>query len=53
VPALGLQTPSPSTPYRPVVRSTGGEVAPDVPERAKISCLDDKLEVPGLPLPAR
>jgi len=33
--------------------NTGGEVGPDVPERAKISCLDDKLDVAGLPLPVR
>lgn len=30
----------------------GGEVAPDGPERAKISCAEDLLPAPGLPLPA-
>jgi sugar lactone lactonase YvrE len=33
--------------------NTGGEVGPDVPERAKISCLDERLQVSGLPLPVR
>jgi len=31
--------------------NTGGEVRPDGPEVAKISCLDQRLDVPGLPLP--
>lgn len=31
--------------------NTGGEVGPNVPERAKISCLDQRLAVSGLPLP--
>ena len=33
--------------------STGGEVGPQLPGRAKISCLDQQLRVPGLPLPVR
>ena len=33
--------------------NTGGEVGPNGPEVAKISCLDQRLEVPGLPLPVR
>jgi sugar lactone lactonase YvrE len=34
--------------------STGGEVGgPGVPEVAKISCLDEPLSIPGLPLPVR
>lgn len=33
--------------------STGGEVGPQVPARAKISCLDQRLGSPGLPLPVR
>jgi sugar lactone lactonase YvrE len=35
------------------VPNTGGEVGPDVSERAKISCLDQLLDVRGLPLPVR
>jgi sugar lactone lactonase YvrE len=31
--------------------NTGGEVGPNLPERAKISCLDQRLAVAGLPLP--
>ncbi len=31
--------------------NTGGEVGPNVTERAKVSCLDQRLAVPGLPLP--
>jgi sugar lactone lactonase YvrE len=31
--------------------NTGGEVGPTVPGRAKISCLDQPLAAPGLPLP--
>lgn len=31
--------------------NTGGEVRPDGPEVAKISCLDQRLRVAGLPLP--
>jgi sugar lactone lactonase YvrE len=33
--------------------STGGEAAPGTPTVAKISCLDQPLRVPGLPLPVR
>jgi sugar lactone lactonase YvrE len=33
--------------------SSGGEVAPGTPAVAKISCLDQPLRVPGLPLPVR
>lgn len=33
--------------------STGGEVGPSLPERAKISCLDQPLAIGGLPLPVR
>jgi sugar lactone lactonase YvrE len=33
--------------------SSGGEVAPGTPAVAKISCLDQPLLVPGLPLPVR
>jgi len=33
--------------------NTGGEVGPQLPGRAKISCLDQPLRVPGLPLPVR
>jgi sugar lactone lactonase YvrE len=33
--------------------NTGGEVGPQLPGRAKISCLDQSLLVPGLPLPVR
>jgi sugar lactone lactonase YvrE len=33
--------------------NTGGEVAPAGPDRAKISCLDQRLFVPGLSLPVR
>jgi sugar lactone lactonase YvrE len=33
--------------------STGGEVGPQLPGRAKISCLDQPLHTPGLPLPLR
>jgi sugar lactone lactonase YvrE len=31
--------------------NTGGEVGPDTSAAAKISCLDETLDVPGLPLP--
>ncbi len=31
--------------------NTGGEVGPDMTDRAKITCLDQRLPVPGLPLP--
>lgn len=33
--------------------NTAGEVGPDLPNRAKISCLDQPLDIPGLPLPVR
>jgi hypothetical protein len=33
--------------------NTGGEVGPEGPELAKISCLDQRLDVPGLPVPVR
>jgi sugar lactone lactonase YvrE len=33
--------------------NTGGEAAPGTPAVAKISCLDQPLRVPGLPLPVR
>ena len=33
--------------------NTAGEVGPNLPERAKISCLDQRLAVAGLPLPVR
>jgi hypothetical protein len=33
--------------------NTGGEVGPDTTAVAKISCLDQPLRVPGLPLPVR
>jgi len=33
--------------------NTGGEVGPQLPGRAKISCLDQPLRVPGLPLPVQ
>lgn len=33
--------------------NTGGQVGPNVAERAKIACLDQPLAVPGLPLPVR
>jgi sugar lactone lactonase YvrE len=33
--------------------NTGGEVGPQGPQLAKISCLDQRLDVPGLPLPVR
>jgi sugar lactone lactonase YvrE len=33
--------------------NTGGEVGPEGPELAKISCLDQRLNDPGLPLPVR
>ena len=33
--------------------NTGGEVGPDTTAVAKISCLDRRLPVPGLPLPVR
>ena len=31
--------------------NTGGEVGPNSVERAKVSCLDQRVAVPGLPLP--
>jgi sugar lactone lactonase YvrE len=33
--------------------AAGGEVNPAGPQRAKINCLDQRLEIPGLPLPVR
>ena len=33
--------------------NTGGEVTPDGPDRAKLSCLENRLPVDGLPLPVR
>ncbi len=33
--------------------NTGGEVAPQLAEVAKISCLDQPLTIPGLPVPVR
>jgi sugar lactone lactonase YvrE len=33
--------------------NTEGEVGPEGPELAKISCLDQRLNAPGLPLPVR
>jgi SMP-30/gluconolaconase/LRE-like protein len=33
--------------------NTGGEVGPEGPALAKISCLDQRLDAPGLPLPVR
>jgi sugar lactone lactonase YvrE len=33
--------------------NSGGEVGPEGPELAKISCLDQRLDDPGLPLPVR
>jgi sugar lactone lactonase YvrE len=33
------------------VPNTAGEVGPSLPGRAKVSCLDQGLPVPGLPLP--
>jgi sugar lactone lactonase YvrE len=33
------------------VPNTGGEATPAGPARAKVSCLDQRLPVPGLPLP--
>lgn len=33
--------------------NSGGEVGPNLPERAKVSCLDQRLAVAGLPLPVR
>ena len=35
------------------VPNTGGEVGPTIAEHAKISCLDQLLDVRGLPLPVR
>jgi sugar lactone lactonase YvrE len=33
------------------VPNSAGEVGPTLPNRAKVSCLDSQLAVPGLPLP--
>jgi sugar lactone lactonase YvrE len=33
------------------VPNSAGEVGPTLPDRAKVSCLDQQLAVPGLPLP--
>ncbi|MFZ2650514.1 MAG: SMP-30/gluconolactonase/LRE family protein [Burkholderiaceae bacterium] len=35
------------------VPNTAGEISPAGPARGKISCLDQRLHVPGLPLPVR
>ena len=40
-------------PRRDNAPNTAGEVTPDGPDRAKLSCLEDRLPVEGLPLPAR
>jgi len=33
--------------------NTAGEITPAGPNRGKISCMDQELKVPGLPLPVR
>ena len=33
--------------------NTGGEISPALPERAKVSCLDERLPVSGLELPVK